>query len=193
MKKKKIFLIVGRTASGKSMIARALSKERQLRQVKSYTTRPIRESEQAYPESADHYFISDDEVEKFKDQIAAYTEINGYKYFTTFDELDQCDTYVIDPNGIEDLKQRCGDKYNLITIYVRRPLKNTEQSYVARGSNSKEFKERYAAENEQFSAFEKATQWEYHIFNNTTIQDAINKALHIIDKEMAGSKDGENI
>ena len=34
------------------------------------------------------------------------TVINGYQYFATREQFDECDVYVIDPNGLSDLFQR---------------------------------------------------------------------------------------
>ena len=63
MPKKPIkFLFVGRTATGKSSIAEAVSNKMGLRVVKSYTTRPPRESE-LFGRS-DHYFVSDEEFDE---------------------------------------------------------------------------------------------------------------------------------
>lgn len=97
----KKFLIVGRSSSGKTSIASAACSELGLKLVKSYTTRPPRNEKESI-NSKDHIFITEDDVEKYKDDIAAYTEINGYKYFTTMDQIDECDAYVIDPNGINN-------------------------------------------------------------------------------------------
>ena len=112
------FLIIGRTASGKSSIAKAVCEKLGLNQVISYTTRPRRPKEK---DCVDHIFITEEDVEKYKDDIAAYTEINGYKYFTTYDVLDKSDVYVIDPIGVDNLKLKCGDQYRFIEIYIRVP------------------------------------------------------------------------
>ena len=94
------FLFVGRTASVKSSISKAVGDKMGLKQVVSYTTRPMRKNEK---DGSDHIFISDNELNTYKDDIEAYTEINGYKYFTTFDIIDHSDIYVIDPNGSDNL------------------------------------------------------------------------------------------
>ena len=48
----------------------------------------MRKSEKS---ESDHIFINDNDVEKYKNDIAAYTEINGYKYFKRFDVIDKYD------------------------------------------------------------------------------------------------------
>ena len=56
MKKKQIFLIVGRSGVGKSSIVKAVCDITGMSCVKSYTTRPRREDEK---EHTDHIFISE--------------------------------------------------------------------------------------------------------------------------------------
>lgn len=107
----KKLLIVGRSSSGKTSIASAACDRLGLKLVKSYTTRPPRNEKEA-TDSKDHIFISEGDVAKYEDDFAAYTEINGYKYFTTIDQLDECDAYVIDPNGIKSLKEKCGNMFD---------------------------------------------------------------------------------
>ena len=48
--------------------------------------------------------------------LVAYAEVNGYRFGTTIEELRSSDIYVIDPNGIEYLKQHCGDGFKFIEI-----------------------------------------------------------------------------
>ena len=74
MKKKQIFLIVGRSGVGKSSIVKAVCDITGMTCVKSYTTRPKREDEKDH---TDHIFISEEEVEKYRDVMAAWTEIEG--------------------------------------------------------------------------------------------------------------------
>lgn len=136
------FLIIGRTASGKSSIARAVCNKLGLQLVKSYTTRPPREEEKKMSsKDTDHYFIDDMYMDEFisYDEIAAYTEINGYKYFVTKDILDKSDIYVIDPIGVDDLEKRCGDEYKFIKIYIRVNEQVAKQRFISRGGTVEEF------------------------------------------------------
>ena len=158
------FLVAGRTASGKSTIVKAVCERLGLKQVKSLTTRPPRK-EELNNSNCDHYFVTNAEFdEKEKDGLAAYTEINGYKYATTFDELDRSDIYVIDPIGIKTLKDNCGDKYR----------------FIERGGTGTEFEKRYNKESEQFKEYENNQMFDYHILNDGTIEDSIDKMSKII-------------
>lgn len=110
--REKKMLIVGRTGSGKDTYAGCLQKIG-LSGVKSYTTRPKR-----YKTEDTHIFIKEEEAENYDDLIA-YTEINGYKYFATRDQLNTADYYIIDPDGIEYLLKKVPDlNYKIIYIYT---------------------------------------------------------------------------
>lgn len=179
---KKKFLVVGRSGSGKSSIVREVASQLDLKVVKSYTTRPPRPEELAG--NTDHYFISDEEVEQFKDDMAAYTEINGYKYFATKSEVDQCDIYVIDPNGVEDLKSRCGDEFKFITIYIRTSPDIAKKRAEKRGDDPQVYQSRIEKEDSQFKKFEHDMPWQFHILNNHSFEEAVETMKKFIRTEL---------
>lgn len=175
------FLVVGRTASGKSSIVRNVCEKLGLKQVKSMTTRPKRTSEDN--ENCDHYFVTDEEFdEKEKNGLAAYTKINDYRYATTFDELDKSDIYVIDPDGIRSLKQTCSDRYRFIEIYIRVPFNISKTRFKQRGGTDIEFKRRYDQESTQFKEYEEKQMFDYHVLNDQKLEDAVNSIIEIIKK-----------
>lgn len=153
---KKLFCIMGRTCAGKTSLAKAVADSLNMKVVRSYTTRPMREEESEH--NSDHIFVSDDEVKLFQGKIAAYTEINGYKYFVTKDMIMNSDIYVIDPDGYKMLTEyvkRKELKIELIPIYIDVDVADQESRYRARGNTREQFWERYKSEAEQFSKFEK--------------------------------------
>lgn len=146
---------MGRTCAGKTSLAKAVADSLNMKVVKSYTTRPMREEESEH--NSDHIFVSDDEVKLFQGKIAAYTEINGYKYFVTRDMVMNSDIYVVDPNGYKMLAEnikRKNMKIKLIPIYIDVDVADQERRYRARGNTRNEFWERYKSESEQFDIFE---------------------------------------
>lgn len=178
--KKTIFLVCGRTATGKSSIVHKVCDETGLSYVKSYTTRLMRDSEK---EESDHLFISPEDVDLYKDKMAAYTKIGDYEYFTTFDVLDKADFYVIDPKGIAELRMRCKGRYNIKVIYIRVPKDQLLKRARKRGDDAKRAANRISAEDEEFTEFEKFEGWDYHILNTGTFQDAVEKMKRILRKE----------
>ena len=183
------FLFLGRTASGKSSIAKAVCKKMGLTLVISYTTRPMRESEK---NSSDHIFITDEEVAKYENDIAAYTEINRYKYFTTYDTIDKSDVYVIDPLGVDSLKIKCGDKYDFVEIYIRTPQKIAEERARKRGDKLKVFKERWVSENKQFTDYENRHTFSWHLRNDRPFEESVDKVCKWIQIEIDKREDDNN-
>ena len=152
---KKLFCIMGRTCSGKTTLAKTVAETLHMKVLRSYTTRPMREGENEH--TSDHIFISEDEVKLFQGKIAAYTEINGYKYFVTKDMIMNSDIYVVDPNGYKMLAEYVKEKgliIELIPIYIDVDVADQERRYRARGNTREEFWERYKSEAEQFDKFE---------------------------------------
>ena len=182
IKKRQIkFLILGRTSSGKSSIIKEVCKRLKLTSVKSYTTRPMREDDKIMD---DHIFIKDTEVDQYKDGMAAYTEIDGYKYFTTFDIIDNSDVYIIDPIGADSLKVKCKDKYQFIEIYIRTPAKIAGARAKARGQDMRVFKSRWIDENAQFTEYEKHHTFQYHLRNDRPFEESVEKVCKWIQYEL---------
>lgn len=177
--KKKIYLVCGRSCSGKSSIVRQVCKNLGMKYLKSYTTRDARPGEE---KESDHIFIRKEDAEWYKQQgIVAWTEINGNEYFATRELLDQSDFYVIDPAGIDYLRNTCWDEYDFIVIYIRVPYATAKKRSEHRGD--KNFSARYESENSMFGEFERKGCWDYHLLNNGTLEDAVAKMKHIIEKE----------
>lgn len=175
------FLFIGRTASGKSSISKAVCEKTGLKQVVSYTTRPMRKSEK---NGSDHIFITDDEVVQYKNNIAVYTEINGYKYFTTYDVIDKSDIYVIDPIGVNNLKIKCGDRYDFVEIYIRTPQALSEKRARLRGDKLKDFKQRWISENKQFTDYENRHTFSWHLRNDRPFDESVDKVCSWIQMEL---------
>lgn len=192
LKKKKLFLVVGRTASGKTTLVKKACKRLGMKMVVSYTTRPMRDDDKEFP---DHRFITNEEADEIladQENIIAYTEINGNRYFTTAKMLEESDIYVIDPNGIRYMLQKYNDKYDLVIIYVSARWEVGMSRAAVRGQAEVDYNDRYEAEDEQFSAFESEMPWKYHILNLGTIEEGADKLEYIIRKER-GLCEVENI
>ena len=183
------FLFIGRTASGKSSIAKAVCKRMGLTQVVSYTTRPMRKSEK---NGSDHIFITNEEVSQYEDDIAAYTEINGYKYFTTYDVIDQANIYVIDPVGVDSLKIKCSDRYDFVEIYIRTPQKIAEERARIREDKLKDFKQRWVSENQMFTDYENRHTFAWHLRNDRPFDESVDKVCKWIQIELDKRKEDAN-
>lgn len=179
MHKKLVFLFVGRTASGKSSLARYICETLGMRRVKSLTTRPPRKGEITGYE--DHGFVSDEEFDEIiKEGLVAYTEINGYRYGVTFGELQQSDIYVIDPDGAKYLKDHCKNEFKFVEIYFSAPFELAKDRFVERGGTEEEFYSRYNSEDEQFTKYEEAAEYDHLFINNMHFLKAAKSLLDLI-------------
>lgn len=183
------FLVLGRTGSGKTSIVRAVCERMRLKQVVSYTTRPMRESEKVW---SDHIFITDSEVAQYENNIAAYTEIDGNKYFVTYDIIDSSDIYVIDPAGLDSLKIKCKDRYEFVEIYIRTPQKIAEERAKLRGDKVKIFQQRWISENQQFSEYENRHTFAWHLRNDRSFEESVDKVCSWIQMELDKRKEDAN-
>ena len=147
-----LYLIVGRTGSGKSTLEKKLV-EHGFTTVKSYATRPART-----PDEDTHIFISDEEADALIPDAVAQTQIGKYRYFATQQQVENADVYVIDPNGVDEICQKVTDRAIHI-IYVIADEKNRRAHAIARESDhesaAKAFDERQSAEDARFITFEK--------------------------------------
>lgn len=179
-------LIVGRTATGKDYLANEL-KSRGMTLLKSHTTRPKRSDDEDT-----HTFITNEEYEKMnKDTIAAYTEINGNKYFATKDDVLNCDVYIIDVNGLRQISESMPDT-PVIVVHMTANEEERKKRFIKRSGLDenkalKEYEERTESENAQFSEFEKilADNELSKIGNNFTVITVRNNFLPSVIVEVA--------
>ncbi len=98
MTTKPLILLIGPSGSGKTTLANALSRDYGLRQLASYTDRPRRSADEI-----GHTFVSKEEFNKLRQDMAAYNVFNGHQYGATYQQLDHADIYVVDIPGYWDL------------------------------------------------------------------------------------------
>lgn len=192
MNKHKVFLIIGRTATGKSTISKKVANKLGLTVLKSYTDRPKRRGET--DENSDHTFISVNEADEMlshPEQIVASTDsvANGFRYFSTVNQVLNSDFYIIDPIGVEDLKQtqhKISELQNVefIEIYIRTPYAKQKNNAHQRGTSFHDFESRYSQESKQFSQYEKEQKFKYHVLNDNSFDEACEKLENIIMKEL---------
>jgi len=153
-----LICLVGRTGSGKSTTARALNKTyfdgKKDTIVRSYTTRPQRPGEE---QTSDHKFIQPKDVDRYRNEIIAYTKIGQYEYFATLTDIEKAKIYVIDPIGIthlkENLKQR-SISYRLFIVYLYVDADTRTRRLLNRGDSIHTIQTRNQKEENEFTDFE---------------------------------------
>lgn len=116
-----IVCIVGPSGSGKTTLANIASKELSIPTLCSYTTRPKRENE---INGIDHFFVSKEEMPT-KDKMLAYTKFGDYEYWASIEQIpiDKPIIYVIDEKGLLMLIEEWGDKYEIVSMLIKRDKK----------------------------------------------------------------------
>ena len=189
-----VFLIVGESGSGKTTLVSALEKQRNLKSILSYTTRPSR-SDNEYG----HIFVNNEAFSQLKN-IVAYDVYNGYKYGATAEQVDNHDLYVINPNGVDFFKKAYHGNKQIKVIYIKSPIHTREQRMLERNMDYKsaiktgdidkalkihsEVMERILNDFYEFRDFEKKADLVLTNDDNTSMNSLIIQAWEFIRKEL---------
>lgn len=125
---KPLYLFIGRSASGKTTIANILEEKYGYKSVWSYTTRP-----QRHDEEVGHIFVDDATFDQLG-ELAGFVEYNGFRYGTTMQQVDDADTYTIDPIGAEYLLNKYTDR-PICIIYFDASIPTRIYRMVDRGDS----------------------------------------------------------
>ena len=193
--RKIVFLVIGRSGSGKDTLVNYMCQKYGLKKLKSYTTRPPRQNEEDT-----HIFISPEDVQKYQDDIIAYTKIGEFEYFATKSQLKDINFYIIDPKGVQDLEKipNLKEEFSFIKLFIYLPEKERKKRIALRGDSEEAFLKRQEGEKQQFDNFEfKTDLFDYAICNMDLIE-AQKEIEHIVQFEtkqnqLANKKRRENI
>ena len=163
-----------------------MSEKYGFRQLKSYATRPKRGEDEDT-----HIFITKESVIEYKQDMVAYTKIGEYEYFATKEQVKDNDIYIVDPNGLYELKKNMPDE-EFFVIYITLNRNEALQRALQRNPdnvNEEEiFLKREADEDEQFRDFEQSDIADIILYNtdwNITKKhlDAIARVYLTVKKE----------
>lgn len=104
---KYLYLVYGKSGTGKSTIIDKYCIKYGCNQLLSYTTRPMREEEIDNPT---HIHITEQEFDVISDDLVAYTMFDKYRYGATKQQCNEVNFYVIDPSGINYFKKKFPEK-----------------------------------------------------------------------------------
>ena len=148
-----IFLI-GKSGAGKTTLQRELER-RGWKAVVSYTTRPKR-----YEGEDNHIFISRAEFEKLN--MMAKVEFNGELYGATEEQICESDIYVIDPEGLKQVKGLG------VSIYIKVDDNELIRRMRQRGDSEEMIRKRVENDKEKFKDAEELCDI---IFEGMTLED----------------------
>ena len=180
---KKLFCVVGRTGTGKDSLVDLVCSSLGMKKVKSYTTRERRPGEG----DDSHVFIKPVEIDQFKGKMAAYTKIGEVEYFATIEQVLEGDFYVIDPNGLDDFRERWDfNKFpmSIVVIYITVPKMTQLSRLLGRGDNTEKSNSRMLAENNQFGEFETKQRMDYTVVNSD-LEQAVLGLQKIVLQELS--------
>ena len=158
-----LLCIMGKTSCGKDTLVNKLCERTGLTAITSYTTRPRRTNE-----GDTHIFSTKEVYEQMRidGNVAAYTEIAGNIYWTTIDQLYEHSVYIIDPYGVETLRQLNLPNLRIVTVYINTPDDiRKERALNKRGDDRLIFMKRDMAEREQFRLMLKNADFDYAVSN----------------------------
>lgn len=176
----KIILLVGESASGKDRLANRLEQDG-YKVLKSYATRPKREGE-----GNTHVFITNEEVDKYKKEMIAYTKIGSLEYFATLSQLYDNDIYIIDPSGIDYMNKKIKDIKSIV-VYINVDEQTRIKRAKKRGDKEEVWQKRFVDELDQFTEFKKKAKFDYSICNYD-FDKAYKILKFIVDTEMKENK-----
>lgn len=129
----KILCIVGKSGTGKTTASLHLQKKFGANVICSFTTRKPRVGE---TEGKEHHFVN---VVPDPSELLAYTNFGGHAYYALKTQVyGDCSVYVIDEEGLRNLKAAHGDKYRIFSVYIKRSLKTRWESGVSEGRTKRD-------------------------------------------------------
>lgn len=181
-----LVLLVGKSGSGKTTLEKVLVNNFGFKSVKSYTTRPKRVANEE-----NHQFVTKEEFDALENKVA-YTCFNGYEYCATKEQLDNATIYVIDPDGIEYLRQNYSR--NFFIVYIDTDSKVCENRMRKRGDDYNVLKSRVFNDEIEFENFtnvadavingNNGTQYVLEDFLNAYVLARLNNRINELEKEV---------
>lgn len=112
--RKKLYLVVGASGTGKDYIVDKLCKDLGMKKVISRTTRKPR-----YQGEDTHMFVMDQQADMEFDKAIAKTIYNNNRYYTLISDLIGADFYIIDPKGVHSINENVLGQLNYEIAYIK--------------------------------------------------------------------------
>lgn len=194
---KKIFCIMGYSATGKDTLVKKTSEQLgdKVKILVSHTTRPMRKNEK---DGVDYYFIDNKEFIKMKEHYS-FIESRIYKtkvekdgdivddtwmYGLSVDEINSCEygMFIVDADGFRELRKHYGNDV-VIPIYIKANEELLRQRLLTRGDLLDEANRRLEDDKKKFFDFRVKTVYK-EIKNEGNIDEAVKELVNYIKKEI---------
>ena len=134
-----MIVLIGASASGKTEVAKLLTKKYGMTKVITTTTRPIRINE---VDKRDYFFVT---AEKFDEMVkddlfVEYTCYNGNMYGSTKDQIQKDKCIIIDPIGFKSYIAL--NDPSIVTFFLDSKEKTRYQRMISRGDKVEDAKKR---------------------------------------------------
>lgn len=181
-----IIVLVGKSSCGKDTIQKKLIEEYGYTGLVSTTSRPPRTGEQ---EGVDYHYVTNEEFEKqiTNGEMIEYREYhpaNGETWYyglskKAFEINTDKKVVVLELYGLKELKKFLkGKNVKLTSYYISANQEIRTERAKSRGSfDEAEWERRLIADNNDFTVEELASNIDYMIKNETTVEDAIKSML----------------
>ena len=190
MKNNKLFVLVGKSASGKSTILNDVLSKLDIPVLLSNTTRPPRDNE---IDGVDYNFVDMHtfDTDYKNENILEYDvfRLDSLKqtwvYYTKKSDLllpQTSQIKVVSPTGLAQLMSNKELKDNIVSIFIDCPDKLRQKRYLSRSISPDSMSDRFERDEKAFQHL----FTDYIILNdeNTSIHEASNQLIDIIEKEL---------
>lgn len=144
---KELYLVVGASGSGKDYIVDKICKDFNKARVISRTTRKPRQGRDL------HVFVDDNTARAELPSAIAKTDYNGYKYYVLPQDINEMDFYIIDVQGVKNLKKEELNR-EVITIFIDSPWYIRAYHMRKRGDSIRSIINRLTLDRVEFRNFE---------------------------------------
>ena len=171
-----MIILIGRSASGKTTIAKKLIEDYNFKKFVTNTTRPMRIGE---VNDVDYHFITEEEFanKKAKSMLIEDTYYNGYHYGTSIEDVSDDKVLIVDINGANKFYEKLKDK--VVIFYISASDDVIKKRMIARKDDLETINSRLKIDHEYFD-IKKLTHYDYII---DTDNDSIdNITLDVLNK-----------
>ena len=142
-----MIILVGASATGKSVIAKQLFDKYNIKKVITYTTRPMREGE---INDVDYHFINkEDFINKMNNEYFIETAMYNNNYYgTAYEDISKDKVLIVEPNGANVYYEKLKDK--VIIFYLQASESERKKIMEIRGDSIENINKRLKSDVEYF-------------------------------------------